>query len=139
MNQQALTVRLPEDTYERLRRAAFERGVPMNNLLTEAAEATLDECVVPLRVTGANHAERLRRLVREHGALGVPFPNNGQPTWKVCEAVDGAWQPVNPHAVPSVGVEVDRIDVEVVSDPAQCGYPRGHRSDRAGPCPRCGK
>jgi antitoxin (DNA-binding transcriptional repressor) of toxin-antitoxin stability system len=44
--------------------------------------------LVVLRVPNANQAERLRRLVRDHGALGIPFPNNATPTgeWSTSRA-----------------------------------------------------
>ena len=56
-----------------------------------------------LATANANEADRLRRLAREHGSLGLPFPNNPHPTWRV---VEGAGVPVNLHSIPSVGVTV---------------------------------
>jgi len=43
MDTQALTIRVPEDLYEQLRRAAFEARVPMNSLVTEGIELKLAE------------------------------------------------------------------------------------------------
>jgi antitoxin (DNA-binding transcriptional repressor) of toxin-antitoxin stability system len=62
-----------------------------------------DDTLVTLRVRNANDAERLRRLVRDHGSLGIPFPNNTTPGWRV---VDENGEPVNPHSINSVGVEI---------------------------------
>jgi antitoxin (DNA-binding transcriptional repressor) of toxin-antitoxin stability system len=62
-----------------------------------------NDTLVVLRVSSANQAERLRQLVREHGSLGIPFPNNGHPDWTV---TDGQGNPVNVHAIPSVGVQI---------------------------------
>ncbi|GAA4226142.1 hypothetical protein GCM10022254_10190 [Actinomadura meridiana] len=61
-----------------------------------------DDAVVVLRTPSATQAERLRRLVADHGALGIPLPNNTTP-WRV---VDEEGQPVNPHAIPSVQVRL---------------------------------
>ena len=36
-----MTIRLPEPLYERLRREAFERHVPMNALIVDALEKLL--------------------------------------------------------------------------------------------------
>jgi antitoxin (DNA-binding transcriptional repressor) of toxin-antitoxin stability system len=61
-----------------------------------------DDTLVVLRARNANDAERLRRLVAEHGSVGIPFPNNSQPTWKV---TDETGTSVNPHLIPSVGAQ----------------------------------
>lgn len=37
-----MTIRLPEDLYEKLRREAFERHVPMITVITEALAARLN-------------------------------------------------------------------------------------------------
>jgi predicted HicB family RNase H-like nuclease len=39
---QTLTIRLPEDLYEQLRRAAFDQHVSMNALVIEAIRERLD-------------------------------------------------------------------------------------------------
>jgi PHD/YefM family antitoxin component YafN of YafNO toxin-antitoxin module len=79
--------------------------VPVNWF--ERAKAALDlvsgDTTVVLATTNANEADRLRRLAREHGSLGLPFPNNSHPTWRV---VDEAGRPVGSHSIPSVGVAV---------------------------------
>lgn len=62
-----------------------------------------DDNIVVLRMPSATQAERLRRLVAEHGALGIPFPNNSALGLRV---VDEHGEPVNPHTIPSVRVEV---------------------------------
>jgi hypothetical protein len=36
-----MTIRMPEDLYEQLRRAAFEARVPMNSLVTDGIEMKL--------------------------------------------------------------------------------------------------
>lgn len=73
----------------------------------ERAKAALDmvsdDRTVVLTTANANEADRLRRLAREHGSLGLPFPNNSHPTWRV---VEGAGEAVNLHSIPSVGVTV---------------------------------
>jgi antitoxin (DNA-binding transcriptional repressor) of toxin-antitoxin stability system len=66
-----------------------------------------DDTLVLLRVPNAVQAERLRQLVREHHALGIPFPNNATPDWTV---VDGRGEPVNIHAIPSVSVEIVHME-----------------------------
>jgi predicted DNA-binding protein len=38
---QALSIRLPKDLYERLRRAAFEQREPMNAIITRGVEREL--------------------------------------------------------------------------------------------------
>jgi triphosphoribosyl-dephospho-CoA synthetase len=43
MGPQAMTIRMPEDLYEQLRRAAFEARVPMNTLINEGIELKLAE------------------------------------------------------------------------------------------------
>jgi hypothetical protein len=102
MDVQTMSVRLPVDLYEHLRREAFERRVPMNAILVEALGPHLDKSAVTLVTRDQNQAQRLRRLAREHGALGEPFPNNEHPTWQVCEG----GQPVDPHGVVSVAVKL---------------------------------
>jgi hypothetical protein len=91
---------------------------------------------VTLVARSSNEAGRLRRLVSEHGSLGVPFPNNDaeMSTWAVCESGHDGWQPVNRHSVPSVGVEVK----SVFGEQPLCGYPLGHLLGRRALCPRCG-
>ncbi|MGI5169854.1 hypothetical protein ACQEU3_46610 [Spirillospora sp. CA-253888] len=61
-----------------------------------------DPSIVVLRTGSASQAERLRRLAAEHGALGIPFPNNGHPGWRV---VDENGAPVPTNMIPSVQVE----------------------------------
>jgi antitoxin (DNA-binding transcriptional repressor) of toxin-antitoxin stability system len=68
-----------------------------------------NDTLVVLRVSSANQAERLRQLVREHGSLGIPFPNNAHPDWTV---TNGQGNPVNVHAIPSVGVQIVTDDEE---------------------------
>lgn len=63
-----------------------------------------DDRVVVLRVADANQAARLRQLVQEHGAVGIPFPNNTTPGLRV---VNEAGDPVDPHSIPSVAAEVE--------------------------------
>ncbi|MFC9973511.1 type II toxin-antitoxin system Phd/YefM family antitoxin [Spirillospora sp. NPDC127200] len=58
-----------------------------------------DPSIVVLCTGSASQAERLRQLVQQHGAVGIPFPNNGHPGWRV---VDENGEPVNPHAIPSI-------------------------------------
>lgn len=41
MESKAVTFRLPLDTYEKLRREAFERRVPMNELVVEGIQLRL--------------------------------------------------------------------------------------------------
>lgn len=65
-----------------------------------------DDTLVILQVSTANQAERLRRLIRDHGALGIPFPNNASLGWRV---VDEQGDPVNSHDIPSVGVAIADI------------------------------
>ncbi|MFC6883525.1 type II toxin-antitoxin system Phd/YefM family antitoxin [Actinomadura yumaensis] len=65
-----------------------------------------DGSVVVLHTPNAAQGERLRRLVDEHGALGIPFPNNIAAGWRV---VDERGEPVNPHAIPSVAVSVAAV------------------------------
>jgi hypothetical protein len=56
---------------------------------------------------------RLRRLIAEHGALGIPFPNNATAGWKI---VDENGDPVNVHAIPNVKVQaVDTGQADVAS------------------------
>jgi hypothetical protein len=43
METQAMTIRLPGELYEQLRRAAFEARVPMNALIVEGVELRLAE------------------------------------------------------------------------------------------------
>lgn len=121
-----------EGVYEELRKAAASMGVSINELVQEAVTARLDEGTVTLVARNGNQAARLRRLAREHGSLGLPFPNNGCPEWQVTDRSTG--EPVNPHAIPSVGVEVK----SVFGGEVECGYPLGHATGRHGLCPRCG-
>jgi hypothetical protein len=132
----ALTVRLAEGIHNELQRAAADMGVSINDLVEEAVIARLDDRTVTLTVRNANEATRLRRLAREHGSLGPPFPNNDSrmATWKVCEHVGELWEPVPPNAIPSVGVEVK----SVFGGQLECGYPLGHAVGRRALCPRCG-
>lgn len=132
----ALTVRLAEGIHDELQKAAAEMGVSINDLVEEAVTARLDDRTVTLTTRNANDAARLRRLAREHGSLGAPFPNNDSrmASWKVCEAVGGGWQPVEYGAVPSVGTDVK----SVFGGEVECGYPLGHATGRRGLCPRCG-
>lgn len=131
-----MTVRLPEGLYDGLRTAAEKMGVAVNDLVEEAVTARLDDRIVTLAARNTNQASRLRHLAREHGSLGVPFPNN-DPTmvsWSVCEHTGDGWEPVDRHSVASVGVELKSI---FGSEP-ECGYPLGHLAGRRGLCPRCG-
>ena len=131
-----MTIRLPEGLYEELRRAANRMGVAINDLVVEAVTARLDDRTVTLVAPNANQATRLRRLGREHGSLGPPFPNNDSTmtSWRVCAQSGGGWEPVNRHDVPSVGVELK----SVFGDEVECGYALGHLAGRRGLCPRCG-
>lgn len=97
-----MSVRLPVDLYEKLRREAFDRRVYMNSLIADALSLHLNEAAVTVLAKNPNQAQRLRWLVRDHGSVGEPFPNNVHPTWHVCEGS----QPVDPHDVVSVGVRV---------------------------------
>lgn len=62
-----------------------------------------DDDIVVLRAASPSQAERLRDLVREHGAVGIPFPNNTTPG---CRVVDENGEPPHPGTVPSVEVTV---------------------------------
>jgi predicted HicB family RNase H-like nuclease len=42
---QALTIRLPRSLHQWLRRAAFEREVPMNQIVTEAIQQIVIEAI----------------------------------------------------------------------------------------------
>jgi hypothetical protein len=44
---QAMTVRFPPETYERLRKAAFDRREPMNTIVVRATESELDVLTPP--------------------------------------------------------------------------------------------
>src|SRR5262249_35019143 len=128
----ALTVRLPEGIHEELRKAAAGMGVSINELVEEAVTARLDDRTVTLVTRNTNEATRLRRLARDHGSIGIPFPNNGRPEWQVTDRTTG--EPVNVHEIPSVGVEVK----SVFGSEVECGYPLGHVTGRHRLCPRCG-
>lgn len=128
----AITVRLAEGIYEELRNAAASMGVSINELVEEAVTARLDDRTVTLVARNVNEATRLRRLARDHGSIGIPFPNNECPTWQVTDRTTG--EPVNAHAISTVGVEVK----SVFGGEVQCGYPLGHVAGRHGLCPRCG-
>jgi hypothetical protein len=132
----ALTIRLAEGIHDELQKAAASMGVSINDLFDEAVTARLDDRTVTLTARNGNEATRLRRLAREHGSLGPPFPNNDtqMTSWKVCELTADGWQPVAYGAVPSVGVEVK----SVFGGQVDCGYPLGHATGRRGLCPRCG-
>jgi hypothetical protein len=132
----ALTVRLAEGIHDELQKAAARMGVSINDLVEEAVTARLDDRAVTLSTRNTNEATRLRKLAREHGSLGPPFPNNDtrMTQWKVCEPVGGTWEPVAHGAVPSVGVDVK----SVFGSDVECGYPLGHVTGRRGLCPRCG-
>jgi hypothetical protein len=132
----ALTIRLAEGIHDELQKAAARMGVSINDLVEEAVTARLDDRIVTLTARNANEAARLRRLARDHGSLGPPFPNNDSrmTSWKVCEPAVGTWEPVGHGAVPSVGVEVK----SVFGGQVECGYPLGHATGRRGLCPRCG-
>lgn len=62
-----------------------------------------DDTIVVLRASDPVQAERLRRLVAEHGAVGMPFPNNAAPGWRI---VDEDGQPVNTHSIPAAPVSL---------------------------------
>lgn len=128
----AITVRLPEGIHEELRKAATRMGVSLNELVEEAVTARLDDRTVTLAARNANEATRLRRLARDHGSIGIPFPNNGHPEWQVTDRTTD--EPVNPHEIPSVGVDVK----SVFGGEVECGYPLGHVTGRNRLCPRCG-
>jgi PHD/YefM family antitoxin component YafN of YafNO toxin-antitoxin module len=66
-------------------------------------ETVADDCTVVLTTRRPNDAQRLRRLVLEHGSLGIPFPNNTHPDWQVVDRQTG--EPVGTHSIPSVGVK----------------------------------
>lgn len=137
-----ITVRLVDGVLQKLQEAAADMGVSINDLVEEAVTARLDEHVVTLVTRNPNQAERLRRLAREHGSLGVPFPNNDPnlTSFKICKQVpDGQWQPIeglDVHSVPSVGADVK--SVFGFRSKSGCGYPLGHLTGRRGLCPRCG-
>jgi hypothetical protein len=132
----ALTVRLAEGIHDELQKAAAGMGVSINDLVEEAVTARLDDRTVTLTARNPNEASRLRRLSRDHGSLGPPFPNNDSrmTTWKVCELGADGWEPVPYGAVPSIGVEVK----SVFGGQVECGYPLGHATGRRSLCPRCG-
>jgi hypothetical protein len=132
----ALTVRLADGIHEELQKAAASMGVSINDLVEEAVTARLDDRTVTLVARSGNEAVRLRRLAREHGSLGPPFPNNDSrmSSWRVCESEAGGWEPVAHGAVPSVGAEVK----SVFGGSVECGYSLGHAAGRRGLCARCG-
>ena len=107
-------------------------GVSINELVEEAVTARLDGRTVTLVARNTNEATRLRRLARDHGSIGIPFPNNERPEWQVTDRATG--EPVNVHEIPSVGVEVK----SVFGGEVECGYPLGHVTGRYRLCPRCG-
>ncbi len=131
-----MTIRLSEGLYDALRAAADKMGVTVNDLVEEAVTARLDDCTVTLVAQNTNQAWRLRQLARGHGSLGPPFPNNDSATisWSVCERTGAGWEPVDRHAIPSVGVELK----SVFGSEVECGYSLGHLAGRRGLCPRCG-
>jgi hypothetical protein len=131
-----MTIRLPEGLYDALRLAADRMSVAVNDLVEEAVTARLDDRTVTLSARNTNQASRLRRLAREHGSLGPPFPNNDSAmnSWSICERTGGGWEPVDRHAIPSVGVELK----SVFGGEVECGYPLGHLAGRRGLCARCG-
>lgn len=111
-------------------------GVAVNDLVEEAVTARLDDRTVTFVAGNANQAWRLRRLAREHGSLGPPFPNNdaAMTSWNVCTRTSEGWEPVDRHAIPSVGVELK----SVFGGEVECGHLLGHLAGRRGLCPRCG-
>jgi hypothetical protein len=131
-----MTIRLPEGLYEELRKAADAMGVAVNDLVEEAVTSRLDDRTVTFAARNTNEASRLRRLAREHGSLGPPFPNNhsAMSSWSVCKRTGDGWEPVERNAIPSVGVELK----SVFGGEVECGYPLGHLAGRRGLCPRCG-
>jgi hypothetical protein len=131
-----MTIRVAEGLYDELRKAADQMGVSLNDLVTEAVTARLDDRTVTLGVRNTNEATRLRRLASEHGSLGPPFPNNDpqMTAWSVCQSTASGWEPVDRGAVPSVGVDVKSVFGGYV----ECGYPLGHLVGRPGLCARCG-
>jgi hypothetical protein len=136
VHMRSLTIRLSEGMHEELREAASKMNATINDLVVEALTGRLDERTVTFLARNTNEASRLRRLAREHGSLGPPFPNNDteMSAWEVCEPGTDGWQPVNRHSLPSVGVEVK----SVFGGPVDCGYPLGHLTGRRTLCPRCG-
>ncbi len=128
----AITVRLAEGIHQELQKAAAKMGVSINDLVEEAVTARLDDRTVTLTARNTNEAARLRRLARDHGSIGIPFPDNEHPDWQVTDRTTS--EPVNVHAIPSVGVEVR----SVFGGEVECGYPLGHAAGRRGLCPRCG-
>lgn len=70
-----------------------------------------DDCTVVLTTRRPNDAHRLRRLVREHGSLGIPFPNNAHLDWQVVNRETG--EPVGTHSILSVGVKEAAISREL--------------------------
>lgn len=62
-----------------------------------------DETIVVVKTTDAGQANRLRHLITEHRAVGIPFPNNSGDSLRVVDPFD---EPVNSHSVPSVQVEL---------------------------------
>jgi hypothetical protein len=131
-----MTIRLPEGLYDALRTAADTMRVTVNDLVEEAVTARLDDRTVTFAARNANQAARLRRLAREHGSLGLSFPNNDpvMGSWSVRQQTDGGWEAVNPHEIPSVGVELK----SVFGAKMDCCYPLGHLTGRRGLCARCG-
>src|SRR5260370_40667557 len=91
----ALTVRLAEGIHDELQKAAVRMGVSINDLVEEAVTARLDDRTVTLTARNTNEGTRLRRLAREHGSVGPPFPNNdsGMTSLTVCELTAVAWWP----------------------------------------------
>lgn len=141
-----ITIRLAEGVLQKLQEAAANMGVSINDLVEEAVTARLDDYVVTLVTRSTEQAGRLRRLVRTHRSLGVPFPNNDPDLvgFKVCkQASDGQWKPIDGldvHSVPSVGADL-KVDADLKSvfgARSDCGYPLGHFAGRRGLCPRCG-
>lgn len=94
-------MRLPPELRARLENEA-QPGEKLADTIRRRLFVPEDDTLVTLRVPKASQAERLRRLVAEHGSVGIPFPNNTT-GWRVVDENGG---PVNPHAIPSVSVLV---------------------------------
>lgn len=76
----ALTIRLPDDKYERLKAAAKQRGTSVNRLIDEMATLLLAEVDAEARfqlraARGRGQAERARALLRQaRGERADPAP-----------------------------------------------------------------
>jgi hypothetical protein len=76
-----------KNIHDELQKAAARMGVSINDLVEEAVTTRLDDRTVTLTARNGYEATRQRRLAREHGSLGPPFPNDDtrMTSWNVCE------------------------------------------------------